>query len=82
MERIGGFRVEPLTARREAALIALSLKQLDGDCREGLRDFAPVLVIVKVLKAKIQRSRRPGLLRPDYSEKSQNRRTSASSVDD
>jgi hypothetical protein len=82
MERIGGFKAEPLAARREAALIALSLKQLDGDCREGLRDFAPILVTVKVPEAKIQRSRRPGLLRPDYSEKSQSRRTSASSADD
>ena len=81
MERIGGFKAEPLAARREAALIALSLKQLGGDGREGLRDFAPVLVIVKVPEAKIQRSRRPGLLRPDYSEKSQSRRTSASSAD-
>jgi hypothetical protein len=34
MERIGGFKAEPLAARREAALIALTLKQLDGDCRE------------------------------------------------
>ena len=42
-ERIGGFKAEPLAARREAALIALSLKQLGGDYREGLRDFAPVL---------------------------------------
>ena len=44
MERIGGFKAEPLAARREAAVIALSLKQLDGGCREGLHDFAPVLV--------------------------------------
>jgi len=28
MERIGGFKAEPLAARREAALIALTLKQL------------------------------------------------------
>ena len=55
-------------------MIAMSLKQLDGDCREGLRDFAH--------EATIQRSRRPGLLRPDYSEKIQSCRTSASSVDD
>ena len=42
MKRIGGFKAEPLAARREAALMALSLKQLEGDCREGLRDFVPV----------------------------------------
>ena len=34
MERIGGFKAEPLAALREAALIALTLKQLDGDRRE------------------------------------------------
>ena len=82
MERIGGFKAEPLAARREAALIALSLKQLDGDCREGLRDFVPVLVTVKIPAAKVERSRRDGLLRPDYSEKSQSRRTSESTADD
>ena len=73
-------KAEPLAARREAALIALTLKQLDGDCRELLRDYAPVLVTVKVPKVKAARNRRPGLLRPDYSEKSQSRRTSASSA--
>ena len=56
MERIGGLKAEPLTARREVARIALSLKQLGGDCREGLRDFAPILVNVKVPEANIQRS--------------------------
>ena len=53
MGRIRGLKAEHLAARREAALIALSLEQLDGDCREGLRDFAPVLVIVKVPEAKL-----------------------------
>ena len=80
MERIGGFKAELLAARREAALIALTLKQLDGDCRELLREYAPVLVIVKVPEVKVARNRRPGLLRPDYSEKNQSRRTSTSSV--
>ena len=45
MERIGGFnsfKAEPLAARREVALIALTLKQLDGGCREGLCNYAPV----------------------------------------
>ena len=44
-------KAEPLADRREVALIALSYKQLDGDCREGLHVFAPVLVIVKVHEA-------------------------------
>ena len=43
MERIGGFKAEPLAARREAALMVLTLKQLDGDCRAGLRNYAHVL---------------------------------------
>ena len=80
MERIGGFQAEPLAARREAALITLTLKQLDGDCRGLLREYAPVLVIVKVPEVKVARSQRPGLLRPDYSEKNQSRRTSTSSA--
>jgi hypothetical protein len=42
MERIGGFKAESLAARKEAALIALTLKQLDGGCREGLCNYAPV----------------------------------------
>ena len=49
--------------RREAALIALTLKQLDGDCRELLREYGPVLVTGKVPEEKVARSRRPGLLR-------------------
>ena len=65
MERIGGSKAEPLAAHREAALIALTLKQLDGDCRDLLREYAPVLVTVKVPEEKVARSRRPGLLRPD-----------------
>ena len=65
MERIGGFKAEPLAARREAALIALTLKQLDGDCRELLRDFAPVLETVKVPEEKVpeeSRNYQTGLL--------------------
>ena len=47
MERIGGFKAQPLADCREAALIALSFKKLDGECREGLREYAPLLHIVK-----------------------------------
>ena len=63
---------------REAALIALSFKQLDGECREGLREYAPLLHTVKLTDGKLN-SRHSGLLRPDYSEKSQGRRTSGES---
>ena len=48
MERIGGFKTEPLATRREAALIALTLKQLDGDCWELLREYAHVHVLMTV----------------------------------
>ena len=65
--------------RREAALIALSFKQLDGECREGLREYAPLLHTVKLTDGKLNSSRHSGLLRPDYSEKSQGRRTSGES---
>ena len=58
----------------------LTLGQLDGDCRELLRECAPVLVTVKVPEVKDARNRRPGLPRPDYSEKSQSRRTPTSSA--
>ena len=52
------YKAGPLAARRGAALIALTLKQLDGDCRELLREYAPVLVTVKVPEEKVDRSRR------------------------
>ena len=75
MERIGGFKAQPLAGRREAALVALSFKQLDGECREGLREYAPLLHTVKLADGKLN-SRHNGLLRQDYSEKSQGRWTS------
>ena len=83
MERIGGFKAGPLAARREAALIALTLKQLDGDCREPLREYAhvqAVLVIVKVHEVKVAGNRRSGLRRPDYPDRILGRRTSTSSA--
>ena len=56
MERIGGFKAEPLAGRRAAALIALTLKQLDGDYGELLREYAPVLLVtVKVPEVKVAR---------------------------
>ena len=51
-----------------------------GDCRERVREYAPVLVTEKVPEEKVARNRRPGLLSPDYSEKIQSHRTSASFV--
>ena len=65
MGRIGGFKAKP----QGGALVALTLKQLDSDCRELLREHAPVLVTVKGPEVKVARSRRPGLLRPDLFSK-------------
>ena len=42
-ERLGGFKVEPLEARRDASLIGLIFKLLDGDGRGKLNDFKPKL---------------------------------------
>ena len=43
-ERLGGFKVESLKCRREAAALALALKLLDGKSRLGLNKYAPVLI--------------------------------------
>ena len=43
-EKLAGFEVESLQSRREAAAVSLALKLLDGDCRPGLQQFAPVLI--------------------------------------
>ena len=42
--KLGGFAVEPLSVRREAAAAALCLKLLDQACSPGLNKFAPKLV--------------------------------------
>ena len=43
-ERRGGFQVESLQCRREAAVVSLALKLLAGDCKPGLQQFAPSLI--------------------------------------
>ena len=80
MERISGFNAQSLAGRRETALIALSFQQMDGagECREGLRGYAPLLHTVKLTDGKLN-SRHSVLLRPDYSEKNQSRQTSGES---
>ena len=42
-ERIGGFTIEPLQARRDAAAVSLALKMLDGKVQGELKCFTPVL---------------------------------------
>ena len=43
-EKLGGFSVKPLCERRDASLIGLMFKLLDGDGRGQLHDFAPTVV--------------------------------------
>ena len=42
-EKLGGFKVESLSSRREAALIGFIMKLLDGDGRGALNEFTPEL---------------------------------------
>ena len=79
MERIGGFKAQSLANRRDAALIALSFSNWRVDCtvlQATGREYAPLLHTVKLTDGKSLNSRHSGLLRPDYSEKCQGRRTS------
>jgi len=46
-EKAGEFKVETLSSRREAALIGLIFKLLDGDGRGGLNEFVPELHTTK-----------------------------------
>ena len=41
--KIGGFEIESLSSRREAAAAAFALRLLDGNCRGVLQDFTPTL---------------------------------------
>ena len=43
VERIGGFKVESLECRREAAAMSIALKLLDGRGRGELNNFTPKL---------------------------------------
>ena len=43
-EVIGGFTVEPLQARRDAAAVAFALKLLDGNARGELKNYIPRLI--------------------------------------
>jgi hypothetical protein len=44
-ERICGCNFEPLEGRRRAAAFGLTCKLLDGECRGGLQDFKPEVVV-------------------------------------
>ena len=43
-EKLGGFKCQPLQARREAAAVCLTLKLLDQACRPDLNRFAPSMI--------------------------------------
>ena len=74
MGRSGGSKAHPPADHKEATLIALSFKQMDVECREGLHGYAPLLHTVKLVGGKFN-SRHIGLPKPDYSEKSKGRLT-------
>ena len=57
-QRMGGFEVEPLSVRRDAAVLSFALKLLDDAVVPPLRQFKPKLVLVPVSKI---RSRPCGL---------------------
>ena len=42
-EKVGGFIVEALGVRREAAAVAFALKLMDGKTRGVLKDFIPAV---------------------------------------
>ena len=58
-ERIGNFTMEPLQDRRDASLIGLNFKILDGDVRGGLNDFTPDVVDLE--PARVGRYSKTGL---------------------
>ena len=45
-EKLGGFKVESLESSRDASLIGLLFKLLDGDCRGQLNDSKPTAIDV------------------------------------
>ena len=49
--KIGGFEIESLSSRREAAAVAFALRLLDGNCRGVLQDFTPTLETVSIPQA-------------------------------
>jgi hypothetical protein len=47
-QRLGGFQVEPLAARREAAVLSFGLKLLDDAVVRPLQQFKPKVVLLPV----------------------------------
>ena len=46
--KMGGFKIESLSSRREAAAVAFALRMLDGKCRGVLQEFTPTLETVSI----------------------------------
>ena len=46
--KMGGFQIESLSSRREAATMAFALKVLDGKCRGVLQEFTPNLENISI----------------------------------
>ena len=49
-EKLGNFQVETLESRRDASLIGLIFKLLDGDGRGQLEDFIPKVIDINPIK--------------------------------
>lgn len=70
-ERIGGFEMETLGSRRDAAAVAFALKLMDGRARGVLKDFIPIIEEVKALDVvgAAVRSKQYGWLMPSWIDK-------------
>ena len=70
-EKIGGFKIETLGSRREAAAVAFSLKLMDGRARGPLKNFIPIVeeVIPQDTVSASVRSKQYGWLMPDWTNR-------------
>ena len=56
-EKLGDFKVESLESRRDASLVGLLFKLLDGDGRGKLNDFTPIVTdLAEGEQARVQRA--------------------------
>jgi len=67
-ERVGGFTIEPLSARRSAATVAFALKLMQGRAKGPLKRFIPALEekLVPDAAHRSVRSKKYGWLFPEY----------------
>ena len=70
-EKIGGFKIETLGSRREAAAVAFSLKLMDGRAKGPLKNFIPIVeeVMPQDTVSASVRSKQYGWLMPDWTNR-------------